>query len=113
MRFTAFFAFAIVLMAALAGIAATAPLDIPDDMRACTVDTDCILADRMCGTCCDYDAIARDRLTEHESALARHCETAVPITCPCDTPDLEPVCRDNRCVTFNPFADEEGNVSYE
>jgi hypothetical protein len=90
-----------------------APMTIPEEFRTCTVDADCILVEMLCSTCCDQDAInavSQDPFTE---MYTHYCSDYDGPVCECTTPDVEPVCTENRCTPFNPFADENGNVSYE
>jgi hypothetical protein len=90
-----------------------APLTIPDTLRTCTVNDDCMLVENLCSVCCDYDAISKASLEDFNLLRNNHCPDKTTKPCECTEQDLEPVCTENRCTAFNPYADEDGNVSYE
>jgi hypothetical protein len=89
------------------------PMAIPEEFRTCEQDSDCILVDMLCSACCDYDSInvtSKDPFTELQT---NYCADHDGPVCECAEPDVSPVCKENRCFPFNPFADENGNISYE
>lgn len=112
-----FFLFSVCALLALGVTLAMAapkpPMTIPEEFRACTADSDCILVDSLCSACCDYDSInaaSKDAFTELQK---NYCSDHDGAVCECSVPDVAPVCTENRCTAFNPYADENGNVSYE
>ncbi len=113
MRFLIFSAAIIALGITLAMAAPKPPMTIPEEFRACSVDSDCILIDMLCSACCDYDSINTASKDTFSELHADYCADHDGAVCECTAPDIEPVCRENRCFPYNPFADENGNVSYE
>jgi len=89
------------------------PMPIAEEFRACTQDSDCILIDMLCSDCCDYDSINVASKEPFMEAKENYCVGHDAIQCDCVAPEVQPVCKENRCFPFNPFADENGNISYE
>lgn len=114
MRLLFFFLMALLVLVSTTAFAqAKPPMTIPEDLRYCSADSDCMLVDFFCNTCCDYDAISISGEDIFTDLRKNYCDADEDDICECAEPDVTPACKDNRCVPFNPFADEDGNVSYE
>lgn len=114
MRFFLFFVCAILVSGVTPAVAGLKPpITIPEKFRTCTQDSDCILVDTLCSACCGYDAINAANKNLFSELQKNYCANHNGAVCDCIAPGVEPVCKENRCTAFNPFADEKGNASYE
>lgn len=78
---------------------------ITDAMRTCTADAECVLVDRDCGDCCDFDAVAKTQQGTFEAGKKKQCGKPSAM-CDCIAPALKPACIEHRC-TLIPASSKE------
>lgn len=79
-------------------------LTILDSWRFCQSDGDCIIVDRGCSGCCDYDTISQQSVTLYQAEAKRACADYHGPVCECATPQ-EPygTCDNGSCrLVFRP-----------
>lgn len=75
---------------------------IPLPWKACEQNADCMIVDKDCEDCCNFDALAR----AHYQAFRYEKQSFCPQpqkTCDCTLSDAQqPICQNNLCVVGTP-----------
>jgi iron only hydrogenase large subunit-like protein len=78
---------------------------VTEKYRACSNDSDCVLASTSCNGCCERDAITSDLADEFDRERTKSCSGYEGPVCDCVFLPLAARCIDDRCETE---ATEEG-----
>ncbi|MCC7305151.1 MAG: hypothetical protein IT558_02715 [Alphaproteobacteria bacterium] len=70
---------------------------VPDYMKACVTDEDCVLIETACSACCRYRAINRIYQDEFDASYKKQCTGYQGGVCDCYTEKDVPICIEGLC----------------
>ena len=79
-------------------------VQVPERYRPCGLDQDCVLVDRSCNNCCDYDAIREHDSADFASNHERACSGYRGPVCMCGVSELVSICNAGTCAAVTPEA---------
>ncbi len=92
-----FFRLALLNLSLVSNIACSSEVTIPDSLRTCRVDADCVDVETLCSACCGLDSIAKKSREAFGKLYATTCENYRGGVCDCAPAPGKSKCVQQKC----------------